>query len=571
MLIEKNFDLLILLLGLITFLIASIVVYKRKHFINWYIVILSGTFGNFIFYVRNLLLYGREIADSVYLFSVIILFIICSFDYQKYITKTPIKTSTFLKICCIILILLIPSAIFSYLINKDQINFLLLLILLYMAILLFMSTTLYLVILLKSFTIMKLFFYLAILSVFISNLLTITSFSGLQIFWDASYLFQIISIVFFISCSLSVIFEDKFMEITEMLNLSELDLQKQINVNKIVNQLDHGFIVLDSQGTILLMNSKIKNYCSNYNNSEVGIGSVIFNLRRTKLIETFKLCLSKFSDLSFDTELDSGSVFKVVCTKIAISDNDNQLSNALIIELYDISKFVEFNKLRTSFVSMVSHELRSPISSISMAIRNLIQYSDKLKIDEKEKLTNIILKNSDLMVEIIEDLLVVSQIDEKGVKLNIKKINIIASLKDVIFQQEEKSKIKNIKIDLFFNSEIVIQADEVRIEQIFRIILDNAIKYSYNNGIIKIIIENSQKNGQKYVKISIQDFGRGMKKTDLDNLFQRFYRSPDVNKIKGTGLGLAIAKELIDLHNGLIEVSSHFGDGSIFSIYIPLK
>ena len=172
------------------------------------------------------------------------------------------------------------------------------------------------------------------------------------------------------------------------------------------------------------------------------------------------------------------------------------------------------------------------------------------------------------MIEIVEDLLLVSQIDEKRMKLNYQLFLIDDAITEVLLQLDQKIQNKNIHINRSSSSKLSIRGDKSRIEQVIRIILDNAIKYSKDNSIIEthVEIENSNK-----LVIFVQDYGKGIKEYDLKNLFQRFYRSNDVSEIPGTGLGLAIAKDLVTLHNGTIDVSSKYGEGTIFKIILPLN
>ena len=220
---------------------------------------------------------------------------------------------------------------------------------------------------------------------------------------------------------------------------------------------------------------------------------------------------------------------------------------------------------------MVSQELSSPLSAISLSIKNLIKYSQDLTSDNRQRLEKIISMNSDLMLEIIEDLLLVSQIDENKMTLSYKEFPIKNSINTVLLQLEEKLVEKNIQVRQIIEEQVKVNADRSRIEQVLRIIVDNAIKYSYEHGNIIIQIQTNTKDNIEYISISIQDFGRGMKESDLKNLFQRFFRSKDVHDIHGTGLGLAIAKEIISMHKGKIEVDSQYGKGSTFDIIFPMN
>lgn len=344
--------------------------------------------------------------------------------------------------------------------------------------------------------------------------------------------------------------------------------EEQQKIKYIVNRLDTGLIVLDKNGEILLINATLKYYFLKYFKIDILENSSIIDLPKNILSNVIITCFSKFDYYSVNIDLTEDFYLKVTSNQIYDSDQEIINSKYLIIEFRDISTFIQFDKLRTSFISMVTHELRSPISAINLSIKNLIKYSQNLSVEDRKRLENIISSNSSLMIEIVEDLLLVSQIDEKRMKLNYQLFLIDDAITEVLLQLDQKIQNKNIHINRSSSSKLSIRGDKSRIEQVIRIILDNAIKYSKDNSIIEthVEIENSNK-----LVIFVQDYGKGIKEYDLKNLFQRFYRSNDVSEIPGTGLGLAIAKDLVTLHNGTIDVSSKYGEGTIFKIILPLN
>lgn len=347
--------------------------------------------------------------------------------------------------------------------------------------------------------------------------------------------------------------------------------KEQAKINYIVNRLESGLIVLDQEGLILLVNSTLKYYFLKYFNVDVTNNLHISQLSSNILSDTIISCHNKFSNNTLEIELNTDFFLKVVSNIIFIQEDEIKKPSFLVIEFHDISTFIQFDRVRTSFISMVSHELRSPLSAISLSIKNLIRYSHAISATDRKKLEKIISINSDLTLEIIEDLLQVSQIDENKMILKYNPFIIDDSLNNVVMQLEQKLEEKKIELKLTGNSNLEVDADKSRIEQVIRIILDNAVKYSFNEGKIDIYIRTNIKDNIEYLSISIRDFGRGMKESDLKNLFQRFFRSKDVYDIHGTGLGLAIAKEIISMHNGKIEVSSKYGEGSTFEIVFPVN
>lgn len=236
-------------------------------------------------------------------------------------------------------------------------------------------------------------------------------------------------------------------------------------------------------------------------------------------------------------------------------------------------KLIELDEYRKNFVSTVSHELRTPISIIIQSTNNILDYKD-ISEGLKQKLLETISRNSSLLFELTEDLLTISRLDEKKIKLEWVKYIPLELINTALNQLEPRRNLKNITIEVKMNKEIYLYGDDKKIGQIFRILIDNAIKYSRENSSIKIKAVDHYKgeyNSQEIdgTLIQFRDSGIGIAEKDLEKLFTRFFRATDVINIAGTGLGLSIAKDLIELHQGKIYVESEYGRGSIFSVFLP--
>ncbi|MFX0187998.1 MAG: PAS domain S-box protein [Candidatus Hodarchaeota archaeon] len=238
-----------------------------------------------------------------------------------------------------------------------------------------------------------------------------------------------------------------------------------------------------------------------------------------------------------------------------------------------IEKIQAEDKLR-QFISLVSHELRNPISVLVQTLNNLEKYKDKISKEMKIKLNEALSRNVKLLFDLVEDLLITSRIDEKRIKLIWREYRPYQIIRDLIELMNPIREMKEITIELNIDKELQLFGDYRRISQIFRILLDNALKYSYEKS--KIIINTVDHYKGKYnsqeidgVLFQFKDFGLGISEEDLPHLFERFFRARNVETISGTGLGLAIAKELINLHYGEIFVESKYGIGTTFSVFLP--
>ncbi len=376
------------------------------------------------------------------------------------------------------------------------------------------------------------------------------------------------SVLDFLSKSLPPIEETfrSYQQTIDQLNekTSFLEHEKE-KISFIVNKLNSGILVIDEQCNILLANTTIKYYFLKFFKLDIQEGLNLKFLPKNPLLDLILSNYQKDQHVSIQHELTDDFFTKIEFSKLLKSDN----TYSYIIECIDISSLVQYDKIRNNFISMVSHELRAPITSIDMSIQNLISYYDKLDEDQRINLRNIIACNSKLMTEIINDLLLISKLDDRKIDLKFTNFSLNKSLEKVKLQLMAKISQKNLQLEYDITNDIVIVSDENRFEQIIRIILDNAIKYSHDNGKIIILARQTTVDNKMFNEIKIKDFGIGIKECDIHNLFQRFYRSSEVSKIQGSGLGLSIAKELIELHNGKISVESYFGKGSTFTILIP--
>lgn len=216
------------------------------------------------------------------------------------------------------------------------------------------------------------------------------------------------------------------------------------------------------------------------------------------------------------------------------------------------------------FVSDASHELRTPISVIQ-GYANLLNRWGKKDESILEEAIEAIQIESKEMQDLVEKLLFLSRHDKKTLKLKKSRFNMCDVVEDMI--KETKLVVTNRNILSPILEDVIVYGDKQALKQAIRVFIENAVKYSKENDTIIITCEN--KGGD--CVISIEDNGIGMTGKDLNNIFERFYRSDHVrnNKINGNGLGLSIAKLIILKHTGRIKVRSRYLEGSKFIITLP--
>lgn len=229
-------------------------------------------------------------------------------------------------------------------------------------------------------------------------------------------------------------------------------------------------------------------------------------------------------------------------------------------------KAKELTDIKTQFVSMISHEFRTPLSTILSSTDLLHAFSDEMNHQEKEKLYDRIGKSVDTLTELLNDILTLNKTDSEKHEVKLEAIEIIGLCK--LFIEEVRMSFKEVPIILFSSNvqQHTIQSDEKLLRQIILNLLSNAIKYNRKQNEIKMRVEIGTE-----VLISIEDHGIGINQDDQINLFSPFFRGTNTNGISGTGLGLAIVKSSVELLNGENWFEGEAEVGSTFYVKLPIK
>jgi two-component system phosphate regulon sensor histidine kinase PhoR len=232
---------------------------------------------------------------------------------------------------------------------------------------------------------------------------------------------------------------------------------------------------------------------------------------------------------------------------------------------HDVTELKRVEKIKKDFVVNVSHELRTPLTAIKGFVETI--YED---IDDKNRgYLAIIRRNTDRLINIVADLLLLSELEEKGAALSLEPCDLTIMIEQMRKIFEPRLREKGLLLTIPANPALPdLMADAFKLEQVFVNLIDNAIKYTETGG---ITISLLQQNGQ--VLIEIQDTGIGIPREHLSRIFERFY-VVDASRSKqlgGTGLGLSIVKHILLLHNGTIDVESTPGQGTKFIITLPIN
>lgn len=231
-------------------------------------------------------------------------------------------------------------------------------------------------------------------------------------------------------------------------------------------------------------------------------------------------------------------------------------------------KLEEVEQTRDEFVSNVSHELKTPLSSIKVLSESIL-LEDNVEKEMYVEFLEDINSEIDRMTNIVNDLLTLVKLDKSEIVLNISRVDVEELLNSIIKRLRPLANQKNIVIRTDIPKDVYIEADAVKLSLALSNVIENAIKYTYKGGSVDVTAVADNHN----LYVTVKDTGIGMDEAELNKIFTRFYR---VDKTRdretgGTGLGLSITHSTILLHNGSIRVSSKEDEGTVFLIRVPLK
>ena len=337
---------------------------------------------------------------------------------------------------------------------------------------------------------------------------------------------------------------------------------EDIDITTIVLHMTDGIIAFNMEGKIILINPAATRF-----------------LRLMPEDDTFDKIFKKLNvDISMEkiiylenwTSLEERVTVGDSYINMYFAPFKNEFSNAsgVTVVLQDITEHVKLDVMRKEFVADVSHELKTPITSI-------MGYADTLLESEYDKQTQdrflkVIATEARRMARLVTDLLTLSKFDNNEIKTQMQEFD----LGELVKQCQEKLQLeinkKNHTVECFVTANVPpVYADKDGIERVILNILTNSIKYTNDNGIIKIYVGFIYNDA--YVKII--DNGYGIPEADLDRIFERFYRvdKARTRQMGGTGLGLSIAKEILDKNKGSIDIKSKKDEGTEVVIKIPTK
>ncbi|RFU70731.1 HAMP domain-containing protein [Peribacillus saganii] len=349
-------------------------------------------------------------------------------------------------------------------------------------------------------------------------------------------------------------------------NLQEMEVARAMQQDRLVTLIENigsSVLLIDNKGYITLINRSYKQIF------KVDGSNFLYKLyyeviQHKEIIQIIEEIFVTEKSLKRQLILPVGlerKHFEVYGAPI-IGTNDEW--KGILIVFHDISELKKLEQMRKDFVANVSHELKTPITSIKGFSETLLDgaLNDK---DTLENFLGIILKESDRLQILIQELLDLSKIEQHEFALNIEKIDLKVLLKETCAILDGKAQQKEIELNLEAPGHpVYVEGDSFRLKQTFINLITNGLTYTPNNGRVDVNIADQRES----VRIEIKDTGIGIEKEELPRIFERFYRVDRARSRNsgGTGLGLAIVKHIVEAHHGRIHVESEVGQGSTFIV-----
>lgn len=364
---------------------------------------------------------------------------------------------------------------------------------------------------------------------------------------------------------------ETFNQLSERIEETQDTMEAERNrLDSVLTHMTDGVIATDRRGKVITINEMALSLLGV--NSEEAIGTSILTLLDIENDYSLRKLLEETKDLLLDRSMSERKEDQMIIkVNFSMLRRDSGFISGLVAVLHDVTEQEKTERERREFVSNVSHELRTPLTSMRSYIEAL---SEGAWQDEKvaPAFLNVTLEETDRMIRMINDLLDLTKMDIGRTKLQKEFVNFnelanfILDRFDMMVTTQEKQYV--IKRE-FTQRDLWVEIDTDKMIQVLDNIMNNAIKYSPDGGVITCRLIETHNN----IIFSISDQGLGIPKKDLGRIFDRFYR---VDKARaraqgGSGLGLAISKEVLKAHGGSIWAESQEGKGSTFYIALPYE
>ncbi|WP_455797406.1 ATP-binding protein [Clostridium butyricum] len=348
---------------------------------------------------------------------------------------------------------------------------------------------------------------------------------------------------------------DSFNHMADELQLKIQEVvNNQTKLESIFNSMDSGVVAVDNENNVISINPAAELL--------LGIKKSIVGEKLTDYVSDHEINGFLMDSEEEDKEI---TILHPIERNIKIKKSemiDKKINLGKVISFQDITNMKRVELMRSQFVANVSHELKTPLTSIKGFAETLRIVDDSAT---REKFLDIIDKEAERLTRLINDILVLSNI-ESNLVADVEEFRPGIVIEETLNIVRKTARNRNVSVEFEDNSSECILGDRDKFYQLVLNLIENAVKYSKEKeGYVKI----SSHNDGGYYHLKIQDNGIGIPDEDISRIFERFYRVDKSRKKGGTGLGLAIVKHIVKIFNGEINVKSKLGEGTTFEVKIP--
>lgn len=340
-----------------------------------------------------------------------------------------------------------------------------------------------------------------------------------------------------------------------------------IRAESVITSIAGSEIIIDRNGNVIMTTPDAK-FVTGKELKEISGKKLSEVLKDEKGVISLASNIDEINDekIKPDVKLNGDSNFVDVVKKAtAIIKNEEGKIVGTVTVPQDIVKLKEIDQMKSDFISMITHELRSPLTSIKMAL-DLIS-KDKTLDPSSKNIINAAVRNAEKLNSIISDILDFSKLQSGRMVFNLEVVSPQSIVEGAVSSMKAWAMSKSLNLSSNVEPSLPnIYVDKRKTEQILINLISNAIKFTPEGGSIEV----GAKNDGQYVKFYVKDTGCGIKKEDLGKIFEKFVQAVSGERVGGTGLGLAITKAMVVMQGGSIDVESEVGKGSTFYVRLPI-
>jgi len=352
--------------------------------------------------------------------------------------------------------------------------------------------------------------------------------------------------------------------------IDEQIAQRESGTKTILSAMHDGLLVVDAGGRVVVANETFRKL---FSLREVSGGTPLLDAVRNAelhqlITETLRKGEPRQSELAL-TGAQKNSERWLQVSAVPMKDDKIGTDGAVVL-LHDITELKRVNEIRSDFVANVSHELRTPLSILRGYIETLLD-NPKTSPKELARILEVMERHSKRLGLLVDDLLTLAQLESANSNLQLSEVNLSELFGKVVRDWGKKLVEKRLKVMVDLPATVaIVRADETRLQEVLYNLLDNAAKYSHENGEIRL---HAEQGDDDEIALSVSDSGVGIGKNDLPRIFERFYRADKARtpeSIRGTGLGLSIVKHIAQRHGGRVEAESELGRGTTIRVILPM-